>query len=312
MNVKNRLRELYYSNDIAYRVLYGIRWISNIYKFYILSDQKYLKKKFQQTLGYPLDLENPCTLNEKIQWLKLYDRKDWYTDCADKYKVRDYLKSIVGEKYLVPLIFTTKNVKELKPENFPDYPVVIKSNHDSGSYKIVMDKSQVDWAEIRKFFRRRLRENYYYSNREWQYKNIERRLIIEKFVSEPGQHFVSDFKFQCIHGKVELVSFSQKREDGRRYYSFCNAAFEPLGPDVNWGYDKKDYIPAPSRPKNYEEMLEVVSKIAQHFRYIRVDLFGCGEKIYIGELTFHDGGGFLKIEPEKYAYLLGEKLKLEK
>ena len=138
-----------------------------------MPEKLYLKRRFKRTFKRELDLDNPKTLNEKIVWLKLNDRTPLHTICADKYAVRSYIKEKVGEEYLVPLFYQTKNVKEIIPENLPDTPCIIKANHDSGGGIFVLDKSKTDWEEAQESLKKRLKKNYYPRSKEWQYKNIK-------------------------------------------------------------------------------------------------------------------------------------------
>ena len=145
------------------------------------NDEEYIRKPFKKHLGYEIDLDNPKTLNEKIQWLKLFDRRDIHTLCADKISVREYIKNKVGSKYLIPLLFETEDVKTIIPEKLPEAPFIIKCNHDSGNVTIVRDKSKFNWFLLRLKLSFALKNNFYYNSREWQYKNIKQCLENELY-----------------------------------------------------------------------------------------------------------------------------------
>ncbi|UWX56103.1 hypothetical protein NYZ99_07315 [Maribacter litopenaei] len=144
-------------------------------------DKWVIKYNFWKSRQKSLNLKNPQTLNEKINWLKLYDRRPIQTQCADKYEVRKYVEERIGEDYLVPLYFQTTNPDELIPENIPDIPCIIKANHDSSGGVFVHDKDTLDYAELRNNFKKRLKKNYYHSNKEWQYKNIVPELLSKNY-----------------------------------------------------------------------------------------------------------------------------------
>jgi hypothetical protein len=148
---------------------------------------------FERKQGYKLDLDNPKTLNEKIQWLKIHDRKPLYTICADKYAIRDYISEKFGDKYLIPLVMHTSDVKQLNANNLPNYPFIIKANHDSGNYKIIRDKNNVDWAKQQLICKSWLLNNYFPVDREWQYKNIKPQIVVEKLLIQKDGKIPNDY-----------------------------------------------------------------------------------------------------------------------
>lgn len=310
MKTKECIKNAYMYNGFVYNILHPFKRVYDLFRHHTISDKRFLERKFLKLKGYPLNLNNPTTINEKIQWLKLYDRKDWYTDCVDKYKVREYVKKKIGEEYLIPLVFQTKNVRDLCAENMPDYPVIIKTNHNSGSYWIIKDKDKEDWKRIRCYFNYYLHQNFFWANREWPYKNVERRIIVEKLMIDECGKFLTDIKFHCFHGKAEVIFYSQMGEDGQKKYAACNRNLIPLGKEYTWGYNKEKFIPNPCKPANFEKMLEIAEVLSQDFIHMRVDLYDFKNTIYFGELTFYDGGGFQKITPEEWDKELGDKIVL--
>lgn len=151
------IRKFYRYNVFTYYLCYPLRSLYNIFFFYLIPDKIALQVKFRKRHGYKLDFNNLNTFSEKLQWLKLYNRKPWYSDCVDKFKVREYVTQKLGtDKYLIPLFFETTHWKDIKPENMPNEPFVIKCNHDNNSYKIIYDKTKEDWKALRLFYRRRL------------------------------------------------------------------------------------------------------------------------------------------------------------
>ena len=179
-NMKSVIKKLYKETYIGKLLISPIKGLYDWYRFKIIPDDVYIKKVFEKNLGYKLNLQNPVTLNEKIQWLKLNDRTKLHTKCADKYAVREYVKEKIGEQYLIPLLYQTENHKDITDINMPDEPFIIKTNHDSGGVVIVKDKSSINWKQVQKELSLSMKNNYYYPGREWQYKNIKPSIVVEK------------------------------------------------------------------------------------------------------------------------------------
>ncbi|WP_297094232.1 ATP-grasp fold amidoligase family protein [uncultured Draconibacterium sp.] len=285
-----------------FKIYLSIRYF---YRERILSEKAYIIKKYKRVFGKYPDLKNPQLFTEKIQWMKLNDRTTMHTICADKFKVRDYVQERAGEKYLIPLVFETKNVDEIIIENIPNCPVIIKTNHDSSGGIIIKDKGSADFEQIRKVLRSRLKKNYYYTQKEWEYKNIQPRVIVEKLLKDKsGNNLLNDYKIYCFGGKPKYIQTLFDRETDIKETWF----------DTNWIEQEFFYFSNErkkvERPVKLEEMLEVARKLSEPFYYVRVDLYDVNNVIYFGELTFHPYGGFMKWNPEKMDLKLGQKLKL--
>lgn len=278
----------------------------------LLSDKYYLKKMFKETFGRDIDFNNPKTLNEKIMWLMLYERKPFHTIVADKYRVRAYLKEQFGEEYLVPLDFVTDCYKDIVPENLPNHPFIIKSNHSSGDFMIIRDKNQVkDWRPIQMHFRKALHNNYYWQCKEWQYKNIPRKIIVEKLLETPGGHIPNDYKLNCINGKVEFIYVSIDRE-GSNKRNIYSRSWEPLY--FTWAHKGKDIDHMRGEeilpPESLTTMIDMAERIAKDFKYVRVDFYDVDGVLYFGEITLHHGNGTDIFTPEEYDYKYGGMLDL--
>ena len=276
------------------------------------SDETFLEKKFKKTQGYDLDLENPRTLNEKLQWLKIHDRKDYHTKFADKYAVREYIRDTFGEQYLIPLVFHTTDFRELIPESLPDYPIVIKTNHGFGNSLIVRDKSKIDWRKLRMDYRRWLQNNYYYFEREWQYNNINPRIIVEKMLLDKDGKIPNDYKLNFIQGKLEFIYVSVDRE-GVNKRNIYDSEWRPL--HFTWARKGKDLsklrgdeIQPPPMLQKMVEYGRVVSKL---YKYTRVDFYDVDGKLYFGEITQCHGGGFDQIVPLEFDLEFGEKINID-
>lgn len=263
-----------------------------------------LKQRFYRKLGYKLNLKNPTTFNEKIQWLKINDRSNLHTICADKYAVRNHVINKIGEKYLVPLILHTKDVSHLIKDNIPDFPVIIKTNHDSSGGEFIWDKENVDWTQTQQIFKKRLKINYDYGKGEWQYKNIQPCIIIEKLLVDKNKKIPIDYKMHCFNGQLAFIQVDMDRSTNHKRVLYSKN-WELL--DCQWAYEKGYEIP---KPKVFNEMVKISEKFAEDFIYVRVDLYVIDSKIYFGELTFHSDSGNGKFKPEKWDKTIGKWLKL--
>lgn len=314
MRAVNNFKDFLLKNGATKNVYFCIKFIYRLFFFYIIPDKVAIKYKFRKMMGYRLDLKNPKNFNEKIQWLKLYDRKKEYSTLVDKYKVRDYLNDILGKdanKYLIPLVFHTKNVKELCVENMPDYPVIIKTNHDQGGIKIIWDKYNVDWNEIQLFFYKRLHNNFFWSNREWPYKNVERRLVVEKLLYK-NHELPVDVKLYCFHGVVKLIQLAQADKNGNRKIVFLDTKLNILEKDIYYENVYPILHPIPQDILSHiDEMIEIAEKISIRQRFLRVDFYYFDGKIYIGELTLTPTAGYIKYFSDRLLDELGSYIDLK-
>jgi hypothetical protein len=253
-------------------------------------------------MGYKLNLKNPKTLNEKIQWLKLNERKPLHTLCADKYAVRKYIKEKIGEKYLIPLLYHTNNPYNIIPENLPNIPHIIKTNHNSGEVFIIKDKAKANIKEIQNKLKKSLKINYYYIGKEWQYKNIKPCIIVEKLLLDNNSNIPNDYKFHCFNGKLVFIQV-----DINRYTEYKKNLYDP-----NWNFIdcqwKRPNGGNVKKPHMFNRMKLLAQIIAKDFRYIRVDFYNIGDDIYFGELTFHPACGWANFFPIEWDEKFGKKL----
>ncbi|HDZ03947.1 hypothetical protein LCGC14_0132110 [marine sediment metagenome] len=292
------------------------KYINKIYEYILpnISTKVLIKFKFFWHFGYSINLRNPKTLNEKINWLKLNDRSQLHTQCSDKFLVRDYIKHKIGEKYLVPLYFQTKLAEEIIPENLPDEPHIIKTNHDSGGGIFVRDKSKIDWSKVQKQLHTRLGINYYPRSREWQYKNIEPRIIVEKLLEDKNGNIPFDYKVHCFNGRVRMISVDMGRGTDQHYRNWYNTDWERE--KFKWSSPKengKNTDPSDQdlkKPKTLKEMIRLSELLAKPFKYVRIDWYDVDEVLYFGEITFHHDGGFRPILPKTWDITLGSELEL--
>ncbi len=266
----------------------------------------FLEKRFKKILGRKLSFENPKTFNEKLQYRKIYDKKEIYVLCSDKYKVRKYVKKSIGKKYLIPLLYVTENPKEINFDNLPK-SFVIKSNHATGHKIFVRNKKEIDKKKIIKTLRRWLNINYYYTSLEWQYKNIKPKIVIEKLMLDNGR-VPTDYKIHCFDGKAKYI----QAINGRDSKITKESSYDTRWKKQKFTFTYKKHNKALKKPKNLKEMIKIAEKLSTGFDYVRVDLYSIKNKIFFGEFTFTPDSGFLKINPPEWDYRLGKLWKLNK
>lgn len=280
----------------------------------IVPDKTFVKVKFLYHMGYPLNLDKPKTLNEKINWLKLNDRRKLHTICADKYEVRKYVSEKIGAQYLVPLYFETTNVKDIIPEDLPNSPCIIKTNHDSSGGFFIYDKEKINWKELRDKLNKRLKQNFFWSSREWQYKNIKPRIIVEKLLQDKNGNIPNDYKLHCFNSKVRMISVDEGRGTDNHHRNWYSTRWERE--PYKWSSPKGNSFTDPSEtdiapPVNLEKMIKLSEILAKPFCYARVDWYEVDGVLFFGEITFHHDGGYLPIIPKIWDERLGTLLKLE-
>ena len=298
-----------------FKLFFANKYNEIIRKIYylIIPDKVFVNKLFKRHFGRNIDFEHPKTLNEKIQCLKLNDRDDFYTMCADKYAVRQYIRESFGEEYLVPLLYETTDFRDLVPDNIPSCNCIIKANNGCAGHVIVREsnRNKLNYPEIREHFRHILHSNYYYPTREWQYKNMKPRIIIEKLLETKDGKIPNDYKLHYINGQLQFVYVSYDREgvNDRCIFDekwerlpFMWIGAESYRPSLN-----TSIVP---RPESFEKMKEFGAIVAKRFKLVRVDFYDLDGKLYFGEITLHHGSGRDKFFPEEYDLKFGELLKL--
>ncbi|WP_179347761.1 ATP-grasp fold amidoligase family protein [Winogradskyella pacifica] len=304
-HLRKQISRFYRDDTLGYLIL------RPLYKLYQLGlkftpDKLIIKKSFKKHMGYKLDLTNPQTLNEKINWLKLYNKKKLHTIIADKYKVRNYIKEVIGEQFLIPLYLQTKIVNDIRPENLPDSNFIIKTNHGSSGGIIVREKSRINWQQTRIELKHLLKENHFYSTREWQYKNIEPRIIVEKLLTNEDGSIPDDYKFHCFNGKVAFIMVDIGRHTNKRTRNLYDRDWN-LIPCIWERPNGKDI----KTPVNLKEMIKLAEILAKDFINIRVDFYDVKGFIYFGELTLHHASGFQKFSEQKWDYKFGQLLNIK-
>jgi hypothetical protein len=311
--MRDKIESLYQRNRYFSAIVSPFKRVYDYYRFHVLDEKKYIENRFERVFGYKPNLKEPKTLNEKIQWLKLNDRTPLHTLCSDKLEVRNYIKEKIGEKYLIPLLYHTDSPNNLKKESLPEAPFVIKANHDSGGVIFVYDKVDVNWKSVRSFFNKRLRKNYYYATKEWQYKNIKPQIIVEKLMLNSNGVIPNDIKIHCFNGKAQMICVDIERGKNSHCRNWYNTKWkrEPY----SWSSIKKGRKTSPAnfevkKPQKLDEMIELSEQLSEAFFYARIDWYEIEEELFFGEITFHHDSGFRPIEPSGWDLKLGKKLKL--
>lgn len=283
-------------------------YLSRMGVFKKIPDKKYLEIKYKLLMGEELNLSEPLTFNEKLQWLKLYDRNPQYSTMVDKYDAKKYVQNKIGEQYIIPSLGVWDNFEDINFDELPD-KFVLKCTHNSGNVIICKDKRNLNLEKCKEILNKSLERDYYESGREWPYKNVKPRIIAEKYMENEDGEEISDYKIQCFSGKADhiLVCVDRFTETGVKYHYF----------DQEWNY--LPYCPYEGitkhninvkRPEKLEEMLEIAEKLSAGLPQLRVDLYLVNEKVYFGEMTFFTNSGFDRTITKEADEILGRKLKL--
>lgn len=275
---------------------------------FALNDKCYLKCLYLIHMGKVLDLRNPVTYNEKLNWLKLYDRKLSYTQLVDKYHVKDYVASVVGKEYLIPTIGVWDDPKDIDWGVLP-HQFVLKTTHGGGNTGVIIckDKSKINKEDIVRKLKKSLKQNLYLYSREWVYKGVTPRIIAEPYLEDLKTEELRDYKFFCFNGEVKMLfvaSARQKRSEP--YFDFFDSDYNPL--PIIQGHPNSDV--QPEKPQRFEEMKAIAAKLSKEMPTLRVDLYEVNGKVYFGELTFYHFGGVVPFVPEKWDYILGDYINL--
>ena len=273
-----------------------------------LSDEEYLCRVFKLKTGKRLNLKDPQTFNEKIQWLKLYDRKPEYTKMVDKYEAKNYVAERIGEQYIIPTLGVWESFDDIDFESLPEQ-FVLKCTHDSGGLVICRDKKTLDIEEARKKIEWSLKREYYWLWREWPYKNVKPRIIAEKYMEDSKTSELRDYKFFCFNGEVKILFVASERQgEGETKFDFFDMDYNHL-PIIN-GHPNATILP--QKPVCFEEMKTLAAKLSKGIPHLRVDFYEVDGKVYFGELTFSHWGGLVAFEPEEWDKKLGDWIKLPK
>lgn len=279
---------------------------SNIIPLKFIDDQTYLKIKYRLIFGKKLNLQNPKSFNEKLQWLKLYDRKNIYTKMVNKYEVKQYVSNLIGEEYIIPTLGIYEKGEKIDYSVLPNQ-FVIKPTNTSGNVFICKDKNNTNLKKIGRIIKKWNKRQYYYFQREWPYKNLRPQIIIEQYMEDSNKKDLMDYKIFCFNGKPKLILVCSNRNGINKNTDFF---------DINWNllpFTRKNHcnnFKGIEKPQKLTEMIKIAEKLSKEIPFIRVDLYEINGKVFFGELTFYPSGGFEGFEPEEYDIILGEMLEL--
>lgn len=281
--VRKGLKLIY---DTNYRWLF----LAGQGKYDAWEDERYIKRYFECTIGKKLDLENPKTFNEKLQWLKLHDRNPEYTKMVDKYLVKEYVANIIGKEYIIPTLGVWDRAEDIDFEKLPD-KFVLKCNHNSGlGMCICKDNSKLDVPRTRALLNKGLAQNYYLHGREWPYKDVIRRIIAEEYIEDGiGKSTLDDYKILCFNGEPKIIELHRGRFTSNHTQDFYDVKWNRLDlsqPDICNSHLTME------KPLLLDKMIELSTVLCAGIPHVRVDWYIANGRLFFGELTFFDGSGF--------------------
>lgn len=259
----------------------------NFFKW--IPDEKYIKIKYKLEMNQKFNLKEPRTFNEKLQWLKLYDRKPEYTKMVDKYEAKKYVANIIGKKYIIPTLGVWDKFEDIEFDKLPKQ-FVLKPTHTSGNVFICKDKEKINYKQLRKMINKWLKRDYYLVHREWPYKNVKPRIIAEEYMEDQIGELI-DYKVYAFNGQCDYVMVCFDRIKGETKFIYY---------DRNWNIKKefsKDGIKYGDtikieKPKNLDKMFEFAEILSKNIPFVRVDFYESNGNLYFGELTFYPSAGF--------------------
>lgn len=268
-----------------------------------MSDKYYIKVLWRILMGYNLDLKNPRTFNEKLQWLKLYDHNPLYSTLVDKYRVKQFITDRIGAEFVIPTLAVYKSVDEIDLNTLPDQ-FVLKCNHDSGSVVICRDKATFDLEKAKLKLNAGLQRNFYWDAREWAYKHVKPLLFAEEYMEDAANKDLLTYKFMCFNGEPAIMYVTVKNDD--IWENYYDLDFNPL--NISRGFHQS--YTSIKKPESFEMMKQVARKLSEGLPHIRLDLYEVNGQVYFSEYTFYDWAGLAKFEPSKWDEELGDKVAL--
>ena len=274
--------------------------------FHWMDDETYLKIAYRVKMGKKLNLDPPVTFNEKLQWLKLHDRRPEYTAMVDKYEAKKWVADRIGGGYVIPTLGVWEHFDEIDFDKLPNQ-FVLKCTHDSGGLVICRDKSKFDKEAARRKIETCLKHNFFWGQREWPYKNVEPRIIAEQYMEDSVTKDLRDYKIFAFDGVAKALFIATDRgTKGETKFDFFDADFKHL-PFTN-GHPNADV--QPQKPETFEKMKELAAKLSEGIPEVRVDFYEVDGKTYFGEMTFFHWSGLVPFHPESWDKTFGEWIKL--
>ena len=276
---------------------------------HFLSDKTYLKLKWKNVMDYHLNLDTTITFNEKLQWLKLNDRKPIYNQMVDKYEAKLYVAEKLGKQFIIPTLGVWNDIEEIDWDSLPER-FVLKCTHDSGGLVICKDKAKLNIEKTKKILKQSFRFNFYMAGREWPYKDVPRRIIAEKYMEDSSNQELSDFKIHCFNGTPKVILVCRDR--------FSKTGLTEDFYDTQWNHLEIRRLEHPNtevpieKPEELDMMLDYAKKLSYGIPFLRVDFYIVNHKIYFGELTFYPATGMSPFIPHKWDEIFGSWIILPK
>lgn len=267
-------------------------------------DKPYLKLVYRSEMGKRLNLDAPVTFNEKLQWLKLYDRKPEYSRYIDKYAVRSYISETLGKQYLIPLLGVYDSAEKIDWDSLPN-KFVLKCTHGSSANIICTNKDTLDIKASKIKLNGWMKKSWYWFGREWPYKNVTPKIVCETFISETD-NTPDDYKVLCFNGKAKLIEVHIDRY-GHHTQDFYDLEWNKM--TISQGGTTSDFVY--EVPRQFEKMIQLSEQLAANMRHVRIDWFMVQDKLYFGEITLYDASGFDNFDNEDDDYLLGSWINLK-
>lgn len=283
----------------------GIKEKTALYLSKFIPDKMYLRLKSRRILWYCFNFKNPKTYNEKLNWLKIYDRNPLYTQMVDKYEAKKYIEEKVGREYVIPTIWVWDKFDDIDFSRLPN-KFVLKCNHNSWWNFIVKDKSSLNKSEAKETLNQLLKNNFYYQYRERPYKNVTPKIIAENLLENDDNSELIEYNIFCFNGIPKIIMTCHGDKRIKRYNDFYDIDFNKLNLKCN--YDNSNIVDV--KPINYNKMLTIAERLSKDIPQLRVDLYSCNWKIYVGELTFFHWAWFCSFEPKKWDKILWDLIVL--
>lgn len=270
-----------------------------------IPDKIFLKIRFKRKMGYKLDLDSPQSFNEKLQWLKLYDHQSRYIKMVDKYEAKKYVAEEIGSQYIIPTLGLWSSFDKIDFSTLPN-EFVIKCTHDSGGIVICKDKAKFDAEKTRRKITQCLKKNYYWFGREWPYKDVKPRVLVEKLMIDESDADLKDYKIFNFWGQPRMIQVDYDRFTNHRR-NLYSVDWEYIDASIQYPTDPNIKIP---KPVCLEEMLKLAKILSKDIPFVRTDFYCIDNRVYFGELTFYHGSGFEDFHPKNFGLELGVYLDL--
>ncbi|MBQ0062668.1 MAG: glycosyl transferase [Prevotella sp.] len=263
----------------------------------------YIKATYYLQNGQKLNLKNPQTFNEKLNWMKIHLHDSLFTRLADKYEVKEYIAQKIGSSYVVPTLGIWNNFEEIDFNALPN-EFILKATHNSGGIVICHDKKTFDKETSSKILKNALKQNWYYTSCEWVYKGIRPRILADTLLKDKNKTELQDYKFWCFNGEPKIMYITNKGKN--IYENFYDMNFNPI--NINHGFPRM--LPEYSKPNTFEGMRQLATTLSKNIPFVRIDFFDIDGHIYFGEFTFYDWGGMRRFKTKEEELMLGSWIDL--